>query len=551
MPKTTSKFWRTRKVYTTAIIIQLDYIILFLMSRLFGKKYFDKRISKLHRRSALRLKKTFLQLEGLFIKIGQLISILSTFLPEEFRKPLEDFQDKAPPRPLIEIRKRIENELNKSPAQLFAHFEEEPLASASIGQVHRARLEDGTEVVVKIQHKHIPEMAEIDLFLFEKVMRMVSFLFRVKGLDHIASQIKQMISEELDYRKEAKSMKQIRDNLQKLDYVRIPKTFPEYCTTYIITSQYYEGVKINNLEKLKEWEIDRTLLAKQLLEMCAQMALVDGLYHADPHPGNLLVTKEGNIVLLDFGAVSTLNPRMKTGLTKFFTAAAKGDTEEIVEALQFMGFVARGKDASRYTERVLEFSQDFIQNEIKMDSLNFKDIQFDMDFSSITRLLEVISIKEMAHSFQIPKDYILFNRMILLTSGISAELDPLLNPLDVIRPYFRDFVLDGQKNIPQFLLDFVKKNLTTILMLPGEIQKVMYKARRGELKVQVGGMEANTRMFFYLVQQLIYTLLIIAGGVLIYFTYQAEQVEIYKPAFGVVGIFVFLWIRAAWKAKKR
>ena len=221
--KILSKSWRSRKVYSTAFSIALKYLWLFFRGRIFGKKYVQKRLTKLHIQSALRLKKSFLELRGLFIKIGQLVSILSSFLPEEFRKPLEEFQDHAPARPYEEIKKNIESELGKPISELFESFEKTPLASASIGQVHRATLKSGEEVVVKIQHDHIPKIAEVDLQLFENIMRWVARYYHMKGIEHVALQVRQMIEEELDYSKEAMYMKVISENLNVLPKVIIPK----------------------------------------------------------------------------------------------------------------------------------------------------------------------------------------------------------------------------------------------------------------------------------------------------------------------------------------
>ncbi|MEO0875277.1 MAG: AarF/UbiB family protein, partial [Bacteroidota bacterium] len=146
---------RIRKAYSVFARVAFSYLWLYLRKRLFGQAYFEKRITSLHIRSAERVKKAILELQGLFIKVGQLLSILTNFLPEEFQAPLDSLQDQVPARPYEQVRQRIVAELGKEPEDLFADFSREPLAAASIGQAHRARLEDGTEVVVKVQHLNI------------------------------------------------------------------------------------------------------------------------------------------------------------------------------------------------------------------------------------------------------------------------------------------------------------------------------------------------------------------------------------------------------------
>ncbi|HMQ47164.1 MAG TPA: AarF/UbiB family protein [Saprospiraceae bacterium] len=540
-----SKSWRSRKVYSATLSIMLDYGLLFLGGFIFGKRYVQKRITRLHAKSANRLKNTFLELQGLFVKIGQMVSILSNFLPEEFRKPLEAFQDHAPARPYEEIKQRIKTELGDNPEHIFRSFQENPIASASIGQVHQAKLKDGTQVAVKIQHAHVPLIAEIDLRLFEQIMRLVAFLFKMKGLEHVAAQVRQMIEEELDYEREASNMQLMRAELSHFSDVIIPEVFTEYSSPHVITSRFCEGIKINQIAQLDAWQINREKLARRLLELCSHMILSGGLYHADPHPGNILVNAQGEMVLLDFGAVSKVNPRMKNGLIKLFEAVSKGDPEEIVQALQFMGFVNKSKDSGQFAERLLGAVQDFFQSEVQMNSLNFKDIEIKADMNSLFRFMEVLSVKEMANSFEVPKDYILLNRMILLVAGISTELAPQLNPLDVVRPRLQEYMLGSGRNLPAFFIDFIKNNVTNVLTIPAELRKVLYKARRGELSLTVKYSERTQLFWFHLVQQFIFALLFLGAITLMYLSEQHNSMQ-WNQRFSIAAVLFFLaWLRAA------
>lgn len=541
---------RSRKVHWTVVQIAFRSIWLFWRGHIFGKKYVQKRLTKLHISSAIQLKNTFLELQGLFIKIGQLVSILSSFLPEEFRKPLEEFQDHAPARPFSEIEKTIESELRKPIRKLFNNFDKVPLASASIGQVHRATLFSGEEVVVKIQHSHISEIADIDLELFEKVMKMVSGYFKMKGLEHVASQVRQMIREELDYGKEAENMAQIGENLSSFNGVIIPQTYSEFCTSKIIVSDFHKGVKINNLAQLDKWKIDKKELAERFLKTCCQMVLKDGIYHADPHPGNIIIKESGEMVLLDFGAVSEINQRTKKGLSDLISAVTKADSDEIIEAMQYMGFIVKDSDSTEFSEKVLEFVQDFLQNEVQMDSLNFKDIQVNFDASTLVRIFDIISIKDLTNSFQVPKDYILLNRMIILAGGISAELAPNLNPLEVVKPYITGFVIPDLKDLPKFILDFGKKNLANVITLPLELQKVLLKIKRGEVVVRPKNSKEKSNLFYFLGQQIIMVLLCSASGFLAYFAHTDGFQQLFQMSVASGAIFAVLWLRAIFIAQK-
>ncbi len=312
---------RVRKAYWTAAVVMFSYFWLNLKSKFFGQAWYDRRITALHLRNAERVKSAILQLNGLFIKIGQLLSILSNFLPEEFQKPLAELQDKIPPRPFDQVRERIERELGQSPETLFARFNETPLAAASIGQAHRAQLQDGTEVVVKVQHADIEEIARIDLEIMRRLTVFISFFFHIKGMGYMYTQVRKMIEEELDFASEARYMTQIAANLSANERIFVPEVHPAFSTTRVLTTTFYEGVKISELSQLDTWKIERRDLAVRLLRVYCKMLLQDGLYHADPHPGNILVQQDGSIVLLDFGATGQLSPAMREGIPQLIEAA--------------------------------------------------------------------------------------------------------------------------------------------------------------------------------------------------------------------------------------
>ena len=358
-----NRSWRIRKAYWTAFRVMMSYFRLYLLSKVLGQRYYKKRIIQLHVSNANRVKKAIIQLQGLFIKVGQLLSILSNFLPEAFQEPLEALQNQIPARPVEEIKKRIIAELGSPPEELFAHFSPEPLASASIGQVHRARLKDETEVVVKVQHTNIEKIAQTDLQIMQRLIGLVSRFFSIKGLDYAYTQVRKMIEEELDFTQEAKSMQIMRENLKDEVGLDIPVVHEAFSTPRVLTSSFHEGVKISNIKQLEEWQINRTDLANRLLHAYCQMVFEDGFYHADPHPGNILVQEDGTLVLLDFGAVATLRPEMRTGFLELIEAAAKNDSDKIVDALKKLGFIANEKEAVKIAEQMIDGFRNFLENE--------------------------------------------------------------------------------------------------------------------------------------------------------------------------------------------
>jgi predicted unusual protein kinase regulating ubiquinone biosynthesis (AarF/ABC1/UbiB family) len=183
---------RIRIAYWTAFSVAMSYVRLSFVRRFRGKRWYDEQLPLLHLRNAARVRDTILDLQGLFIKVGQLLSVMSNFLPPAFQQPLEALQDRLPAQPYESVKKRIEEELGRPPEQLFRSFNAEPMATASIGQAHRATLEDGTEVVVKVQHYGIEAIAQTDLYIIQRLIRVYSWFMEIQGMDYLYAQIRQI-----------------------------------------------------------------------------------------------------------------------------------------------------------------------------------------------------------------------------------------------------------------------------------------------------------------------------------------------------------------------
>lgn len=535
---------RFRKAYRVASQVMLSYLFLLIGKRLFGQRYYDLRIEKLHVRNAERVKKAILELDGLFIKIGQMLSILSNFLPETFQKPLEELQDRIPARPYAQVRERIHSELGKYPEELFARFDETPLAAASIGQAHRAQLKEGTEVVVKVQHMGIEAIAQIDLEIIRRLTQISAWFYSIKGMDYIYTQVKLMIEEELDFGKEAAAMEKVRLNLQDEKGLSIPNIHPAYSATRVMTSTWHDGVKISNLEQIKAWGLDRRALATTLLRAYSKMVLKDGFYHADPHPGNILVQKDGTLVLLDFGATGQLSPALKEGIPKLIESAIKNDTQGIIEAVRLMGFLADGREAEQMAEKMIQAMRNFLQNEVKLEGLNFKDIEVNPFNNSMVGLIQEIGISGITGTVTVPKDWVLLNRALTLLLGLCNTLDPALNPLEVVRPYAMELVKDQQGGWMGFVRNLVQGTLVNLLALPDELRKTLQKANKGQLEVRTPDIRDGARLLYLAARQWLMALLGIAAVVLAQWFLKNEEPRAAQYAYGAAILFTYLFIRA-------
>ncbi len=528
----------------------MSYVWLFLKAKFLGKAYADKRLLDLHLRNAERVKKTILHLQGLFIKVGQLLSILTNFLPKAFHEPLEALQNQIPPRPYSEIEQQIISELGDNPKNVFAYFDETPLASASIGQVHRATLKSGEQVAVKVQHLNIEKIADVDLRVMQRIVRLTAYFFDIKGIEHAYTQVKKMIEEELDFEQEARSMQRIAINLKDEPALDIPEVFPDYSTQKVLVMRFCEGVKISDIDQIQAWNINTTDLGNRLVHAYCKMVFEDGLYHADPHPGNLMVQADGTLIFLDFGAVASLQPYMRTGFLSLIDAAVKNDDDKIIASLRSMGFIANRENSEEIAEKIIDALRQFLQNEVQIDGLNFKDIKVNPFETSLFNLIRELGVRGIANTVQVPKEFVLLNRMVTLLLGICNTLDSHMNPIEVVQPYLKKYMLGEEGNFITFITDLLKNNLTSAIALPSELQRTVKKIQRGELEVRISGTTERNRMMYVLGQQFLYTILLIASLIFTYL-FHSQGVAQFK-SYSVVAstLFALLLFRSMWRNRK-
>jgi predicted unusual protein kinase regulating ubiquinone biosynthesis (AarF/ABC1/UbiB family) len=501
------------RAYWTTFVVIGSYTWFHFVTRFFGRSWADNHVTEVHARNARRVERTIVELQGLFIKVGQLLSIMANFLPAEFRSGLEGLQDNVPPRPYREIEARIEAELGKPVSALFDRFCEVPIASASLGQVHEAWLKDGRHVAVKVQHQDIDEIVRLDLATIRRILAIVSWFVPVRGIDAYYHQAKTMITEELDFLREARNIDRIADNFLKDPSLRFPRPVEGMCTRRVMVAGFVEGVKVGDLGALDARGVDRKALARRIVTVFCQQIFVDGVYHADPHPGNMLVGPEGELVLLDFGAVGELSPHMREGIPEFLEAVIRRDTEAIIKALRKMGFLARNTQVD-VSEKVIEFFHQRFQEEVKLDTFNLKDIKLDPQkgLESLVDLRKMnIGLRELSGAFHVPRDFVMLERTILLLTGVCTELDPDLNPMEVIRPYLHDFVL-GNRDWAKIALEAAKDMGLKALTLPDDLRKYLTRANRGEAEVKVRGLAHAAAMVYAGVHQLIYAALGLGAG---------------------------------------
>lgn len=502
------RLWR---VYSVTSQVAASYMWLKLASRFRGADAAAQAEERAHRRNAQRIKAAVVQLQGLFIKVGQLISIMANFLPEAFRKELEELQDKVPPRPYEDIEARLLEEYGgRGPEEVFADFDRKPIASASIGQVHKARLKTGEDVAVKVQYPDIEQIVRVDLRALKRIFWVLKRFLPDWGFDTTYREIREMVLAELDYRREAESLSKVASRFAGRKDVLFPAVMQPYCTGRVLVTGWMQGSKVADIRALDALGVDRKVVARLFVEAYCQQIFEDGFYHADPHPGNLLVQRlaDGSpaIIFLDFGATAHVSEGMRKGMINFLQGAMTRDSARVVMAMKEMGFISRKANPEVF-DRVVEYFHDKLRAEVMVDGFSLKDIRFDAE-QKLESLLDLrdmnVSLADLRDAFHVPKDWVLLERALLLLLGVCTTLDPEMNPAQVIKPYLERFLLGRGQDLADAAMEATREAALAALALPAELRRYLNVANRGDAAVTVANLHESAQLVYALGQQLLW-----------------------------------------------
>ena len=381
--------------------------------------------------TAERIRLALEELGATFIKLGQFLSTRADLLPPEYQTELAKLQDSAPPFDSKMAKEMIEAELCQPTGALFASFELEPLAAASIGQAHAATLRDGSEVIVKVRRPGVVEQVEEDLEILQNLASAMSrhwefaALYDVEGL---AQEFAQTLRSELNYLQEARNAERFALNFAGDAKVHIPRVFWEMTTSRALTLERIRGVKVSDLDSLKANGIDRRALAERGTEVILKMIFEDGFFHADLHPGNFFIEPDGRYGLIDFGMVGSVDERLQGRLAGLLLALADRNYDQIVDALLEMGVAASRIDRER----------------LRRDLENLISPYYARPLGEIalTPLLNDALAVVRRHRMRLPSNLALLLKTIIITEGLGARLDPDFCLLSVIEPYANRLLLN-------------------------------------------------------------------------------------------------------------
>jgi predicted unusual protein kinase regulating ubiquinone biosynthesis (AarF/ABC1/UbiB family) len=451
--------------------------------------WWDRTISKNsphHRnRRAQWLVGTLLDLGPTFIKLGQALSTRADLLPKEYVQALSQLQDRVPEFSPTEAIAIVESELGKSIHVLYRDFDPFPLASASIGQVHRARLHTGEDVVVKVQRPGLEKLFNLDFEVLHRLVRVSYQLMpwtRQYNLEALFHEFFELLYQEIDYIHEGKKADRFRQNF--LDYPRVvvPKVYWQYTTKKVLTLEYLPGIKVDDRSTLETCEINIKEIIQLGICCFLKQLLQDGFFQSDPHPGNLAVSQDGDLIFYDFGTMVEVKPIAKNQMIKTFFAVLKKDTDEVIDTLTYMGLLEPGGDI-KPVKRLVSFVLDkFTEKPIELQA-------FDEMRSEIALMFE-------QQPFRLPAQMMFILKSLTTLDGIARNLDPEYNLFAASKPFVKRLVVSQPKanvvgELARQAREFIKHKFHQPSATELLIRRLEERIEQGELQVRVRLLESD------------------------------------------------------------
>ncbi|MEI9954096.1 MAG: AarF/UbiB family protein [Pseudomonadota bacterium] len=419
--------------------IILSYAWEWLLSQLLSSERSQARLARAHLRNARRLAEGFARLRGVFIKMGQVLSVVGTFLPAAFGEALETLQDKVPPRPFSEIEGRLREAFGADPLARFGSFEREALAAASLAQVHRATTRDGRALAVKVLYPGIERLIRRDLAVLRSLLPVIKWVVKVGRVERVFHELGAMLARETDYQHERANMERIRAIFAQRVDVIVPQVIDELTAGGVLSMSFEAGAKINDLEAELELGIDTEAIARLLVECYFTMLLEHRVFHADPHPGNFLARPGPKLVILDFGAVEELTPALSNGMKIVILGAITRSDDQILAGLEQMGFVAEGGDRELLKQVGREYLK--VLSSVKIEDFSKLDRQTVEKLSGYEQIRG--RLRAVMKSVEYPEGYFYVERTLALLFGLCAQLSPKLGLPGLAMPLASKLFMKG------------------------------------------------------------------------------------------------------------
>jgi ubiquinone biosynthesis protein len=411
-----------------------------------------------------------------FIKFAQILSNRPDMIPEPLIKELEKLQNHVAPFPFEQAKQIIERETKRSIGSMFEEFNEDVLASASIGQVYKAKLRTGEEVVMKVQRPGIQEVIERDLSIIKEVVKRADRYLKKEGIinaKEVVETFERSMLKELDYQNEARNIERFRQKYKNDNKLYIPRAYREFSTQKVLIIEYVYGCRITEVKKIKEWGLDATKLAENGMDIYLTQIFEFGHFHADPHPGNVMVMPNGKICLIDFGMVGHLMQKDKYAFAGVFISLAQQDSKMMAENMRKLAISHEITDMRSFEYDLNEIIEDFTN--------------LDVSESSIADMIERLQKVMFMYQIMVPGGVFLIFRALAVLEGIGKIIHPNFNTYEFIKPYGAKIIQERFQ--PQNIYNEVNYRFSQISSFintfPTDVKGILQKASKGKLHFEI------------------------------------------------------------------
>ena len=445
-----------------------------LGKRIITRDRMPKNLERLSQAQRLRL--AMEELGPTFIKLGQLLSTRPDVLEQDYIQEFSKLQDKVPAVPFAEIKDQIQRELGYPADELFSELLEKPVAAASIAQVHRGKLKTGEEVVFKVRRPGITKIVETDIdvlmglaYLIEQHVPAAA-LYDPVGL---VKEFRRSITREMNFSREGHTMDRFAQNFADSETVYIPKVYWDYSSELVLTLEYVPGIKISQIEELRAKGYDLQKIARRGADAFLKQVLEHGLFHADPHPGNIFILPDQVICMLDYGMVGRLGQDLKDQLLDLLQALLERDVDRIINQLLYSGELTDTADLKNLRRDLNDFIEDYydlVLQEIKIGRL-------------FAEFIDILT----HHRIHFPPDYMLLAKALVVMEGVGRQLDPDFNMISHMRPYVSKLLLErfSPTNITTQAGRVIQAYASLVKNLPHDIKEFLNRLNRNQFKIDL------------------------------------------------------------------
>ncbi|WP_416149133.1 ABC1 kinase family protein [Salipaludibacillus sp. HK11] len=422
-----------------------------------------KKWEKLLTKQAAEYREKAIKLEGLMIKVGQFLSTRADIMPEVFLNELSDLIDQVPPVPANISKKILEKEWGQELENYLAELSDKPVASASIGEVYKGKLHNGQDVAIKIQRYNIDKIIKTDF----KALRLVLWITRVftkfgKEMDTKAlyKEVVSIVGNELNYHKELKNGQYFYKKFHDSKNYYIPQFYEEYCTRRVLVMEWVEGQKVTDIAYFKKHHIDRQGAARRLFQFFVDQLLDYGMFHADPHQGNILITKDGTIVILDFGMVGEISREDSAKIRRMIQGFVLDDYQLVIDQLQELGFLLPHANKGKLSSLLKTYVDLYLDQGLK-----------DLDQGAMEEIFQDLQEIVREQPIQLPAEFAFLGRSASIGVGVLTIIDPKIDFLELGKPVVMEWLEEKEEDHASIQMQLLKDSVKPFLSIPRNINK--------------------------------------------------------------------------------